>query len=400
MKQGKIYMRFVFIALLAAVLIYLIYSAVSGLTSAMTTTTVYEYEVGYGCTAHGLFVRTEQLVGSNWPINVLACADGDKIGAGQAVAYGYQTATAREQQAEREALTERLAQLEYAYSDTLSVSDSEQLSGELLSSLADLAVSLGGGAGDTDELVSHVKGQTLRLFAGEEDRQLLAQQISEVQSRLQQLSAGVTGNNAIQATVSGWFSSQADGYETVLTLDALSALTLADLASLTPQNVGSTVIGRLCTNHKWYFVCGVSSAYLTDVSVGSSVQVAFSAVAGDAITMRVERIGSDENGQRLLVLSCTDYLPQVVSLREQNAELIFSTYTGLRVPKEAIRYEEGSAGVYIIESTYARWKPVRILYDNGESYVVEQDKSSTNNLWAGDEIIVRASNLYDGKVVR
>ena len=42
---------------------------------------------------------------------------------------------------------------------------------------------------------------------------------------------------------------------------------------------------------------------------------------------------------------------------------------------------------------------VNILYDNGESYVVELDKSSTDNLWPGDEIIVNAKNLYDGKVV-
>ena len=33
-------------------------------------------------------------------------------------------------------------------------------------------------------------------------------------------------------------------------------------------------------------------------------------------------------------------------------------------------------------------------------YVVELDKSSTQNLWPGDEIIVGARNLYDGKVVR
>ena len=46
------------------------------------------------------------------------------------------------------------------------------------------------------------------------------------------------------------------------------------------------------------------------------------------------------------------------------------------------------------------WKYVNILHDNGESYVVELDKSSTDNLWPGDEIIVDARDLYDGKVVR
>ena len=48
----------------------------------------------------------------------------------------------------------------------------------------------------------------------------------------------------------------------------------------------------------------------------------------------------------------------------------------------------------------ASWKTIEILHDNGESYVVKLDKSSTGNLWPGDEIIVGARNLYDGKVVR
>ena len=43
---------------------------------------------------------------------------------------------------------------------------------------------------------------------------------------------------------------------------------------------------------------------------------------------------------------------------------------------------------------------MNILHDNGETYVVELDQSSVNNLWPGDEIIVTGRDLYDGKVVR
>ena len=57
-------------------------------------------------------------------------------------------------------------------------------------------------------------------------------------------------------------------------------------------------------------------------------------------------------------------------------------------------------GVFVLEGSTAAWKTIHILHDNGESYVVELDKSSTDHLWPGDEIIVGARNLYDGKVVR
>ena len=62
--------------------------------------------------------------------------------------------------------------------------------------------------------------------------------------------------------------------------------------------------------------------------------------------------------------------------------------------------EQTYVGVFVLEGSTAAWKNIEILYDNGESYVVVLDKSSTDNLWPGDEIIVGARNLYDGKVVR
>ena len=61
--------------------------------------------------------------------------------------------------------------------------------------------------------------------------------------------------------------------------------------------------------------------------------------------------------------------------------------------------EDGRVGVYILESAAYKWKTVEILYDNGESYIVRLDKSSTQNLWPGDDIIVDDKDAYDGKVV-
>ena len=117
--------------------------------------------------------------------------------------------------------------------------------------------------------------------------------------------------------------------------------------------------------------------------------------------MKVERIGEDEGGSRLLVLSCDSYMQEATLLRQQSADVVFTSYSGLRVPKEAVRVNENQQpGVYVLEGSTAVWKSISILHDNGESYVVELDKTTTDHLWPGDEIIVGAKNLYDGKVVR
>ena len=165
----------------------------------------------------------------------------------------------------------------------------------------------------------------------------------------------------------------------------------------------------------------VPTAQTEGVKEGSKVPVTFASDFYEELNMTVERLGEDENGSRLLILSCDSYMQDVTLMRQQSADVVFTSYAGLRVPKEAVRvmtraqiYQETAdasdampvdseqtyVGVFVLEGSTAAWKNIEILYDNGESYVVVLDKSSTDNLWPGDEIIVGARNLYDGKVVR
>ncbi len=401
MKQGKIFLTVILTLITLALLGMLAYTAYSNLTTTLQTTTIYEYEVGAGCTTDGYIVRTEELLYSTWPINVLTLADGEKVGAYQSVCRGYQTADARENQQRAEELTAKLEQLRYAYSEELSISQKEQLEDELADELANFAKLLNGsGSEDAAELGSRIKGQTLRLYSSEADRILLAEQIHAIQQELTSLSSQITGSStAVTTTESGWFSSQVDGFEKILTPEALTDMTLEEFDALEADWPTGGLIGRLCTDETWYYACTIPEAYAAEATVGRTVSVSFAGV-GDAIDMVIERVGQEEGGRCLLVLSTRRYLQKVAALREQSAQVIFSTYHGLRVPKSAVRYEDGSAGVFIVESTYAKWKKVEILYDAGESYVVKLDKSSTANLWPGDEVIVATGDVYNGKVVR
>ena len=145
--------------------------------------------------------------------------------------------------------------------------------------------------------------------------------------------------------------------------------------------------------------CVVPSSELSGVSAGDRATLTFARDYYQPISMTVAQLGGNEAGSRLLILSSDNDLQNVTLLRQQSAEVVFASYSGLRVPKSAVRVENGQTGVYILEGTLAKWKPITILHDTGESYVVEKDTSSTNNLWPGDELIINAKNLYDGKVV-
>ena len=111
--------------------------------------------------------------------------------------------------------------------------------------------------------------------------------------------------------------------------------------------------------------------------------------------MTVEWISPEEDGYRAVYFSCSANLADTLSMRQQEAELIFSQETGLRIPRQALRVkEDGTAFVYVQTGLRAEAKTVELIRDYGDYYVVRGE-----NLRAGDEVIVSGKGLYDGKVV-
>ena len=191
-----------------------------------------------------------------------------------------------------------------------------------------------------------------------------------------------------------------DGYEGVLTHDFINDAKVSEIENVQPQSVDSHALGKLVTSPKWYYVTVVDSESLAGRSTGRKVSVSFAYDFYENVPMRIERIGADEDGKCVLILSSDELIQDAVSSRSQSADLIFDDKSGLRVPKTAIYVnDEGESGVYVLEGAEASWKTVEIIYDNGESYIVKLDKSSTNNLWPEDEIILTKEPIFNGKVM-
>ena len=104
-----------------------------------------------------------------------------------------------------------------------------------------------------------------------------------------------------------------------------------------------------------------------------------------------------------MTLSCRKYLAQTTLLRHQAADIILRTYTGLRVPSNALRVSsDGVTGVYCVDGVTAAFRPVTVLYQ-GQGYALVQPADGvddTQTLRAGDEVIATAGKLHEGKVIR
>lgn len=401
MKQGKSYFTVILWILLAAIAAYFGYNVVSSLYAPLMTATVTPYEAGAGYYASGFVVREEELLYSQYGTTVLNCAEGAHVAANDTVATGYRSVDAKTRQTRIDELSGQIEQLQYAWSAVSSVYDQAALDADIAGDLAQLSRYLAlRDMNSVSDLSPELKGLILRRTGSDSDSGSLQARISTLQAELETLEAQSAGDtSAILAGKAGTFSAAVDGYESVLTPERLMEMTVAEFESVQPDETDANAIGRLVTSATWYYACVVPASELSGVEEGNRATLTFARDYYQPVTMRVARLGGNEAGSRLLVLSSDRALQNVTLLRQQSAEIVFTSYSGLRVPKSAVRVENGQTGVYILEGTLAKWKPITILHDTGESYVVTLDTSSTNNLWPGDELIINAKNLYDGKVV-
>lgn len=401
MKQGKSYFTVILWILLAAIAAYFGYNVVSSLYAPLMTATVTPYEAGAGYYASGFVVREEELLYSQYGTTVLNCAEGAHVAANDTVATGYRSEDAKTRQTRIDELSGQVEQLQYAWSAVSSVYDQAALDADIAGDLAQLSRYLAlRDMNSVSDLSPELKGLILRRTGSDSDSGSLQARISTLQAELETLEAQSAGDtSAILAGKAGTFSAAVDGYESVLTPERLMEMTVAEFESVQPDETDANAIGRLVTSATWYYACVVPASELSGVEEGDRATLTFARDYYQPVTMRVARLGGNEAGSRLLVLSSDRALQNVTLLRQQSAEIVFTSYSGLRVPKSAVRVENGQTGVYILEGTLAKWKPITILHDTGESYVVTLDTSSTNNLWPGDELIINAKNLYDGKVV-
>ena len=402
MKQGRRYTTLILWIFLAAIVAYLGYHVSTLLRDPYTTTTAIEYEAGAGYYATGFVVRDETPIASEYDITTVTAAEGARVAANEVLATGYLTADAQARQTRIAQLHAQIEQLGYAGQYTTSVADQAALDTAIGEALTQMTKFLERrDMNSIQDGAAELKGMILRRESSDEDAALITRQLENAQQELTILQSAAEQDTAeITAPKAGYFSAVVDGYETVLTPERLDTLTVREYDELQPEDVGDAWAGKLISGDRWYFVTSIPAGELAGVEAGDRVRVTFARDFYSEITMTVTRVGQNEAGFRLLVLSSREFMQSVTLLREQTADVVFIQYTGLRVPKDAVYVDEsGQPGVYILESARARWKPITILHDNGESYVVELDKTKTENLWPGDEILVGAKNLYDGKVV-
>lgn len=420
MKQGRPLITFVIALFAGAMVLYAIFSVWKTFQDPFVSTYVYSYTLNDSIQTDGLIIRQEQVLSGGQGIVDVTRGEGEQVGINQTVALIYRDDQARQSQEQQEALRLEITQLQYALGQGEDVSSAAKLNDDILNAMVSLRVaSTQQDFSDLEDQVLEVKGKVLRreyTYSDELSTDSLATRLQELQTQYQTLrNQSYSAITQVTAPVSGTFSTLVDGYEGLINLESAINLTpqaLTDLMNQTPTG-DSTAVGKLISSNRWYFAAVVTQEEGERLEQAGSLTLRFAGDFTKEVSMTVEKVNQDDQGQAVVILSSDRYLEQTTLLRRETAELIFNSRTGLRVPKNALRMvtttsedeetgettETNTLGVYVVTAGRAEFKPVTILTEGDDFYVVQSVRTDKKALRAGDEVIVEATGLYDGQLL-
>lgn len=419
MKQGKPVITVAIAAIAVALVIYFGFYVAKVFSEPYTTALAYTYTSNDSAEAVGILVRQETVLPAQTGIVDVTRSEGEKVGVGQSVAQVYRDSQAQNNQADLEALADQIQLLEYS-SDGGGVDSAAKLDENILQAVT--ALHAASGVGDYNQLEDQartLKSTVLKrgyVYGNGLGAEELSQKLNDLKSQYAALKQQTSSStSSVRAPQSGVFSTLVDGYETAVTPQTVFQLTPSSLSALLAgqgKEAGGGM-GKLITSTRWYFAAALPVSVAERLKEGSMATLRFSGDFDQDIDMRVDQVGQAEGDKSVVVFSTDRYLSQTTLLRQQTAELIFNSWSGLRIPKQALRMEKSTytdketgqevqnnrLGVYALLGGRAEFKTVEVVTEGDDYYVVRSTTDESDALRAGDEVIVRATELYDGQLL-
>ena len=350
----KIATGLIFCAMLAYLAIYLVGRFVDPMQTSMTVTATMTDSAAMS----GLVIREELLIKNDAQYIDVTAQDGDKIAAGGVIAVAYSSEEALERASRMTALQRDIEETKTALSSAGSVQTARSRETLIYGALRDISSAVrSGDLTGIDTAESTLSGLLFRA-GGTEATEDLLKELEDSYKRLEETSSG--DMEEITVAQSGTFSTVIDGFEGV-SPDYVTDLYPSQLRDIIAADrvVESDSIGKLITSFNWYYAAIVSREDASRLVAGKTVKLSFGRYYSDYLTAKVEYVGRAQNGEQLVLFSIDKGAADMLTVRAVSAEIIYSEYSGLRVPLTGLyRYYAGyvseEAGARLTEAGAAR----------------------------------------------
>lgn len=203
----------------------------------------------------------------------------------------------------------------------------------------------------------------------------------------------------IKSSQSGYFISKTDGYENSLKIDDLTTITPQFLNNLKKNATDSNVIGKIVSDYEWYIAANVSLTNSLNYKIGDNLTIYTETVASPKLSVTVKNINLSKDGtDAVIIFACSDMNSELATMRTGAMTVVKHEYSGLRIPKKALRFIDSKPGVFVVSGMQVKFKEVKIIY-NADDFVICEKNESSDSLRLYDQVVVKGKNLKDGKII-
>ena len=169
-----------------------------------------------------------------------------------------------------------------------------------------------------------------------------------------------------------------------------------DLSNIKPGQA----VAKIIDNFEWYigFILNTNKSY--DFKIGDSVGVRFNNVADTMVNARVHYISQTQDNHVLIVVALNRHIPLAYQQRLADVDIIKHSYAGFIIPTDAIRVRNGRTGVFVIRESIARFSEVDVIHNNNDFAIVKENNLRQNGILLYDEVIIKGTNIEEGKLMR
>lgn len=374
----------------------------------LKTETAYVYDMTEDIPFEGVYLRDETIVYSAGT-GVLSYEhqDSSKVGKSSVIAYRYKNENDIDLRRRIEELDDQIAVLTEA--EKLVGTDNSQLEtitsqiNSVHSALVDCIIS-----GDYDAAAVQENNMLEALCKREiakGESNGYSDKINALENSRKELRTRLSGDvQSIYANGTGYFVSGTDGYESKLGFADSETITAAKIEEIIESpdisGGGGNAVGKLISDYRWRAAAVLDSEELFGIYEGSTVtlRVGSQNVQLEATVISVRDTGRGD-GTAVYVFECDRLNSAVVEGRTAHFKLVVNSYGGLRVTRNAIRYNENEErGVFVIRGSKLVFRKINVIYW-GEDYVICSQEEGEDHLKLYDEIVTEGKDLYDGRIV-
>ncbi len=405
MKSLAIRTATIFIAVFFV--LYVGYQAIRYFNEPYQTEVVFRTSIEESIRVDGVAIRTESVLENTSYAGVdYAFENGERVKKNAKIADFYSTAEEIKIRNKIEKLNSAVSMLKEAEEEKDSYfSDAEVLNKQIANNLIEyLDICESGFLEGLDDYKNELLLSLNKRLNRTDENADFSERIALLNSQIKAEEAKCTSSlGTVYTKNAGYFVNFADGLESVLTRENYDSMSVSELISYisAEEDKKTNAVGKVITQSEWYFAVAIDKISAEKFYVGREVDIYFPFSTTEIVDATVCDVKIDEvTGKAVALLKTFSMSKNLSQMRNSTVQVSFKTITGLRLNKNAVRFnEKNEQGVYVKNGTQILFKKINIIHEEEGYYLTQYNETDAEFLRLYDDVVIDGHDLYDKKTI-